>query len=78
LRSLHGVGEGRRGAHCAAAREEAAALPAHLGWEEGEGGGGGLGHVSWLGLPGRMGPEGRVGRLASGPKVEEDFFSDKY
>jgi hypothetical protein len=33
------VGEGRRGAHCAAAREEAAALLAHLGWEEGEGGG---------------------------------------
>jgi hypothetical protein len=34
--------------------------------------------VSWLGLPGRLGPEGRVGRLASGLKVEEDFFSDKY
>jgi hypothetical protein len=36
--------------------------------------------VGWLGLPGRLGPEGRVGWLATGPiglKVEEDFFSDK-
>jgi hypothetical protein len=34
----------------------------------------------WLGLPGRSGPKGRVGWLATGPigpKVEEDFFSDK-
>jgi hypothetical protein len=38
LRSLHGTGEGRRGAHGAAAREEAVVLPAHLGREEGEGG----------------------------------------
>jgi hypothetical protein len=38
LRSLHGAGEGRHGAHGAAAREEAVLLPARLGREEGEGG----------------------------------------
>jgi hypothetical protein len=46
-----------------AAREEAAALPAHLGREEGEGGGG-LGLVGWLGLPHHSGPK-RSGGPAS-------------
>jgi hypothetical protein len=63
----------------AAAREEAAALPAHLGREEGEGG---EDSAWWAGSAclTTRGQKGRVGRLATGsigPKVEEDFFSDK-
>jgi hypothetical protein len=64
-----------------AARDEAVALLARCGRKEMRWGGGGrTGPVGWLGLPGRSGPKGRVGWLATGPigpKVEEDFFSDK-
>jgi hypothetical protein len=52
------VGEGRRGAHGAAAREEAAALPVRCGRKDKGGGVGGLGLVGWLGLRGRSGPGG--------------------
>jgi hypothetical protein len=80
LWSLHGAGEGRCGAHGAAAREEAATLPARLGREEGEGGG--EDSAWWAGSAclAARGQKVQVGRLATGPigpKVEEDFFSDK-
>jgi hypothetical protein len=51
-----------------------------VGWLGLPGRSGAKGRVGWLGLPGRSGPKGRVGWLATGPigpKVEEDFFSDK-
>jgi hypothetical protein len=65
LGSLHGAGEGQRGAYGATAREEEAAC----GRDEGEGGRGGL--MGQLGLLGRSGPKGR---MATRPKVEEVFF----
>jgi hypothetical protein len=72
LGSLHGVGEGRRGAHGAAAREEAAALPACCGRKEkgGKDWAGGLARPAWP--LGAKRPGGPIGL-----KVEEDFFSDK-
>jgi hypothetical protein len=48
--------------------------------EGGKGRGGGCGLVGWLGLLGCSGLKGRMGRQATGtigPKVEENFFSDK-
>jgi hypothetical protein len=50
------MGEGQRGSHGAAVREEAAALLARCGRKEK--GGGELGLVGWLGLPGHSGPGG--------------------
>jgi hypothetical protein len=71
---LHGVGEGRRGANGAAAREEAVALPAHCGRKEkGKTWPGGLARPAWpLGAGWAGSATGPIG-----PKVEEDFFSDK-
>jgi hypothetical protein len=69
------LAEGQRGAHGTAAREEEVVAPlARRGREEGEGG---HGLVGWLGLLGRSGPIGWMSWLAIGPKVEENFFSDK-
>jgi hypothetical protein len=48
-----------------------------VGWLGLLGRSGPKGRVGWLSLPGRPGPKGWVGWLATGPKVEEDFFSDK-
>jgi hypothetical protein len=51
-----------------------------VGWLGLPGRSGPKGWVHWLGLPGYSGPKGWVGWLATGPigpKVEEDFFSDK-
>jgi hypothetical protein len=50
LRSLHGMGEGRCGAHDAVAREEATALPVRCGRKEKGGGGtrpGGMARPAW-------------------------------
>jgi hypothetical protein len=57
LRSLHGVGEGRRGAHGAVAREEAAALPARCGRKE-------MGGKYWAG--GRARPASPLGAKRPG------------
>jgi hypothetical protein len=71
---LHGVGEGRRGANGAAAREEAAALSVHYGRKEkGKTRPGGLARPTW---PLGAGWAGSA-TVPIGPKVEEDFFSDK-
>jgi hypothetical protein len=56
LRSLHGMGEGRRGAHGAAVQEEAMALPARCGRKE-KGGGD---SAWWAGLA-CLAARGRVG-----------------
>jgi hypothetical protein len=45
--------------------------------EEGRKGKEGHGLVGRLSLPGRSWPKGRLGRLTTGPKVEENFFYDK-
>jgi hypothetical protein len=71
------LGEGQRGTHGAAAREEAAVPPAQWGREEGEGG------VAWwagstcLSTRGQKGWMGWLATGSIGPKVEEKFFSDK-
>jgi hypothetical protein len=71
---LHGVGEERRGDNGAAAREEAAALPAHCRRKEkGKTRPGGLARPAWpLGAGWAGSATGPIG-----PKVEQDFFSNK-
>jgi hypothetical protein len=68
LGSLYGVGErqcGVRGGDGGAASSVR------------EGGEGARGLVGRLNLLGHSGPKGQMGRLATGSKVEENFFSGK-